>query len=405
MSFKNLGLTAELIKAVSAKGYKHPTPIQKKAIPAVLSKMDVLGGAQTGTGKTAAFTLPILQILAQQKYKSQIPRVLILTPTRELALQVHGSVRAYGKELPFRSVAVFGGVNINSQKRELRRGADISVATPGRLLDHAGQGSINLSQIQILVLDEADRMLDMGFINDIKRIIRLLPRKRQNLLFSATYSQEIRELSKNILNNPLQIETEARNTAAETVRQIVHPVEQSRKKELLVQLINGEQWQQVLVFTRTKHGANKLAKYLNREGLKAAAIHGDKTQSVRTRTLSDFKNNDIQTLVATDIASRGLDINLLPYVVNYDLPHVPEDYVHRIGRTGRAGSRGMAVSFVSSAEKKLLSGIEKLLKKKIEVNNIPGFNLSNTQKTENNGRNPARRKRKRNYRKYKAVIA
>lgn len=401
MSFKNLGLTAELKNAVSAKGYKHPTPIQKQAIPAVLSGRDVLGGAQTGTGKTAAFTLPILQILSEQKYKSQIPRVLILTPTRELASQVHSSVQAYGKGLQLRFSAIYGGVNINSQKKELRRGADITIATPGRLLDHARQGSINLSQIQILVLDEADRMLDMGFIPDIRRIIKLLPHKRQNLLFSATYSKEIRELSGEILVNPLQIEAEARNTAAETVKQVVHPVEQARKKELLVQLIKSEQWSQTLVFTRTKHGANKLAKQLKVKGINAAAIHGDKTQSIRTRTLAEFKNGIIQTLVATDIASRGLDINLLPFVVNYDMPYVPEDYIHRIGRTGRAGAEGRAVSFVSNNEKKLLNGIEKLLKRKLEVNTVPGFeNVSFTHPEELTTGKKKYNKRRRNRKRF-----
>jgi ATP-dependent RNA helicase RhlE len=408
MSFKNLGLTEELVKAVSVKGYKNPTPIQKQAIPAVLSGIDVLGGAQTGTGKTAAFTLPILQILSEQKYKSSIPRVLILTPTRELAAQVGGSVKLYGKGLPFRSSVVFGGVNINAQKRELRRGADIVVATPGRLLDHAGQGSINLSQVKILVLDEADRMLDMGFINDIKRITKLLPKKRQNLLFSATYSAEIRELSKNLLNNPLQIETEARNTAAETVRQIVHPVEQARKKELLVQLINNEKWPQVLVFTRTKHGAYKLAKHLVVKGVNAAAIHGDKTQSARTKTLAEFKSGMTQILVATDIASRGLDINLLPFVVNYDLPYVPEDYIHRIGRTGRAGAEGIAVSFVSSGEKKLLNGIEKLLKRKLDVNVVPGFDsgpVNHTKKSDGIYKGGKRNKRRRRFKNRRVVTA
>ena len=382
MSFNNLGLTAELLSAVSAKGYTSPTPIQKQAIPAILANRDVLGGAQTGTGKTAAFALPILQILNKQKYKSRHPRALILTPTRELAAQVGESVRTYGMKLSLRSAIIFGGVNINPQKSQLRNGIDILVATPGRLLDHTRQGTLNLSRIEILVLDEADRMLDMGFIHDIKKILKLLPQKRQNLLFSATYSNEIKKLSQGLLNNAEYIEVASRNTAAETVSQIVHPVARTKKRELLSQLIRKQEWTQVLVFTRTKHGANRLAKQLISDGINAAAIHGNKSQAARTKALAGFKNGKIHTLVATDIAARGLDINLLPHVVNYELPDVPEDYIHRIGRTGRAGAEGQAVSLVSAEENKLLNDIEKLLNKKIREDIIPGFKQEFSSETE-----------------------
>ncbi len=376
MSFNNLGLTAELLSAVSNNGYTSPTPIQKQAIPAILENRDVLGGAQTGTGKTAAFTLPMLQILNKQKNTGRHPRALILTPTRELAAQVGESVRTYGKKLSLRSAIIFGGVNINPQKNQLRNGIDILVATPGRLLDHVGQRTLNLSHIEIFVLDEADRMLDMGFIHDIRKVIKLLPIKRQNLLFSATFSNEIKKLSQGILNNPKFIEVARRTLAAENVSQIVHPVAQSRKRELLSQLIRKGEWSQVLVFTRTKHGANRLSKQLISDGINAAAIHGNKSQSARTAALAGFKSGKIRTLVATDIAARGLDINLLPHVVNFELPHVPEDYVHRIGRTGRAGACGQAVSLVSAEENKLLNGIQRLLNKEIQEEIIPGFKQS-----------------------------
>jgi len=380
MSFDALGLSAELLRAVSAQGYTSPTPIQQRAIPAVLARRDILAGAQTGTGKTAAFTLPILQILSQgsTSNRRRLPRSLVLTPTRELAAQVGESVRTYGRHLPLQAMQIFGGVGMGPQVDQLRRGVDIVVATPGRLLDHAGQGNIDLSSIEILVLDEADRMLDMGFIHDIRRILRLLPQRRQNLLFSATYSREIEQLANGLLQNPERIEVARRNTAAETVDQLVHPVAQSRKRALLSHLIRDGDWQQVLVFTRTKHGANRLAQQLDHDGITAAAIHGNKSQGARTRALADFKRGAVRILVATDIAARGLDIDKLPHVVNFELPNVPEDYIHRIGRTGRAGSDGTAVSLVSAAERGMLSGIERLLDRRIERRAIDGFDDTET---------------------------
>ena len=380
MSFDALGLSAELLRAVSAQGYTSPTPIQQRAIPAVLARRDILAGAQTGTGKTAAFTLPILQMLSQgsASNRRRLPRSLVLTPTRELAAQVGESVRTYGRHLPLQAMQIFGGVGMGPQVDQLRRGVDIVVATPGRLLDHAGQGNIDLSSIEILVLDEADRMLDMGFIHDIRRILRLLPQRRQNLLFSATYSREIEQLANGLLQNPERIEVARRNTAAETVDQLVHPVAQSRKRALLSHLIRAGDWQQVLVFTRTKHGANRLAQQLDHDGITAAAIHGNKSQGARTRALADFKRGAVRILVATDIAARGLDIDKLPHVVNFELPNVPEDYIHRIGRTGRAGSDGTAVSLVSSAERGMLSGIERLLDRRIERRTIDGFDDAET---------------------------
>ncbi len=373
MPFAELGLSAELLRAVAAQGYTQPTPIQLQAIPAVLSRRDVLAGAQTGTGKTAAFTLPMLHLLSQSSAQRRIPRGLVLTPTRELAAQVGESVRTYGQNLPLRSMQIFGGVGMGPQVDQLRRGVDIVVATPGRLLDHAGQGNVDLSGIEFLVLDEADRMLDMGFIHDIRRIIKLLPRQRQNLLFSATYSREIEQLANGLLNDPQRIEVARRNTAAETVDQLVHPVARDRKRELLSHLILTGDWQQVLVFTRTKHGANRLAQQLERDGITAAAIHGNKSQGARTRALADFKRGAVRTLVATDIAARGLDIDRLPHVVNFELPNVPEDYVHRIGRTGRAGSDGTAVSLVSTDERGLLGGIERVLGRRINSELVAGF--------------------------------
>jgi ATP-dependent RNA helicase RhlE len=373
MSFNNLGLMPELLKNVVAQGYTVPTPIQAQAIPVVLEGRDVMGGAQTGTGKTAAFALPVLQKLSQAGSRSRRPRCLVLTPTRELAAQVGESMIAYGAGLRLKTAIVFGGVGINPQINALRRGVDILVATPGRLLDHAGQRTVDLSGVEILILDEADRMLDMGFIHDIKRVLALLPAKRQNLLFSATYADEIKRLADGLLNNPEFIAVARRNTAAEKVDQVVHPVGLKAKKVLLAKLITEDEWGQALVFTRTKHGANRLSTYLEKQGIAAAAIHGNKSQTARTRALSDFKKGKIQILVATDIAARGLDIEKLPHVVNFDLPNVAEDYVHRIGRTGRAGLSGSAVSLVSADEEKLLRPIERLLGRAIPVTRIEGF--------------------------------
>ena len=367
MQFNELNLRPEILQAIEAKGYTTPTPIQAQAIPAVLSGADILAGAQTGTGKTAAFTLPLLELLSNKPAKSKKPRALVLTPTRELAAQVAESVKIYGSTLPLKSAVVFGGVNINPQKKQFRDGVDIVVATPGRLLDHADQKTVDLSEINILVLDEADRMLDMGFIRDIRKIIKLLPKKCQNLLFSATYSKEIKRLADDLLHNPKMIEVARRNTTAETVAQVVYHIDKGQKRHLLTHLIKKEDWYQVLVFTRTKHGANRLTKQLNSAKITASAIHGNKSQNSRTRALAEFKSGDIQVLVATDIAARGLDIDKLPHVVNFELPNVPEDYVHRIGRTGRAGSDGVALSLVSPDEKKHLKGIERLIKKQIPV--------------------------------------
>ena len=377
-SFAGLGLSAELMRAVADQGYAHPTPVQAQAIPVILEGRDVLAGAQTGTGKTAGFTLPLLQRLVARAGASASParhplRALILTPTRELAAQVEESVRTYGKYLPLRSALVYGGVGINPQIQALRRGVDILVATPGRLLDHLQQKTVSLAHIEILVLDEADRMLDMGFIRDIRRILALLPAKRQNLLFSATFSDDIRKLADSLLHDPAQVEVARRNAESELVSQRVYPVDQTRKRELLAHLVASGNWQQVLVFCRTKHGANRLAQQLSREGLQADAIHGNKSQPQRVRALAGFKNGTVRVLVATDIAARGLDIVELPHVVNFDLPHVPEDYVHRIGRTGRAGVTGEAVSLVSAEESSLLSAIERLLGRKLERQVIAGF--------------------------------
>jgi ATP-dependent RNA helicase RhlE len=373
MPFSALGLSAEMLRSVAAQGYTRPTPIQMQAIPAVLSRRDILAGAQTGTGKTAAFALPMLQLLSKSNSRHLSPRSLVLTPTRELAAQVGESVRIYGRYLPLRSMQIFGGVGMGPQLAQLRRGVDIIVATPGRLLDHAGQHDVDLSRIELLVLDEADRMLDMGFIHDIRRIIKLLPRRRQNLLFSATYTREIEGLATGLLDDPLRIEVARRNMAAEKVEQLVHFVDKEQKRALLSHLIRSGGWQQVLVFTRTKHGANRLAQLLERDGITAAAIHGNKSQGARTRALADFKREAVRTLVATDIAARGLDIDRLPHVVNFELPHVPEDYVHRIGRTGRAGSDGTAISLVGADERGLLAGIEKLLGRRIRSQVVTGF--------------------------------
>ena len=371
--FENLGLRPELLKAITTRGYKTATPIQAQSIPKILAGHDILAGAQTGTGKTAAFALPLLQILSNKQNQGHRPRALILTPTRELAAQVLEFIKDYGKDLTLRSTAIFGGVNIRPQKAKLRNGIDILVATPGRLMDHVSQKTLDLSRIELLVLDEADRMLDMGFINDIRKIIRLMPPKRQNLLFSATYSHEIKKLADKILNQPELIEVATRNATVDTIDQVIHPVSRARKRQLLSTLIQKENWKQVLVFTRTKYGADKLTKYLISAKITAIAIHGNKNQGARTRALADFKRGTVRVLVATDIAARGLDINLLPHVVNYELPEVAENYVHRIGRTGRAGANGKAISLVSPEEQKALYGIHKLLRHKIPVEIIKGF--------------------------------
>ncbi|MBY0473659.1 MAG: DEAD/DEAH box helicase [Nitrosomonas sp.] len=378
MSFATFGLSDEIIRAVTERGYTVPTPIQAQAIPAVLTGGDLLAGAQTGTGKTAGFTLPILHRLSDKSVKGpsigRPPiRALILVPTRELAAQVEESVRDYGKYLKLSSMIMIGGVNINPQITRLKSRVDILVATPGRLLDHVQQKTLSLSQIEILVLDEADRMLDMGFIRDIKKILALLPKQRQNLLFSATFSDEIRALADNLLNQPALIEAARRNAVADKVTHVVHPVDRERKRNLLAHLIKQHGWSQVLVFTRTKHGANKLAEFLTAGGIPALAIHGNKSQTARTQALAKFKTGNLQVLVATDIAARGIDISELPHVVNFELPHVPEDYVHRIGRTGRAGAEGDAVSLVCVDEIKLLTGIEKLIKHELRSQVIAGF--------------------------------
>jgi ATP-dependent RNA helicase RhlE len=390
MSFQSLGLSAELCRAVSEKGYSEATPIQRQAIPVVLEGRDILAGAQTGTGKTAGFTLPLLHRLHARPHGGRKSiRALILTPTRELAAQVEESVRTYGKYLPLKSAVMFGGVGFNPQVENLRRGVDILVATPGRLLDHVAQKTVDLSKVEILVLDEADRMLDMGFIRDIRKILALLPKQRQNLLFSATYSDEIKQLADGLLRDPALIEVARRNTSAETVTQVVHPVDRERKRALLSHLISGNQWRQVLVFTRTKHGANRLAEQLGKDGITSAAIHGNKSQGARTRALAEFKSGDVRVLVATDIAARGLDIDQLPHVVNFELPNVPEDYVHRIGRTGRAGNAGEAMSLVCVDEHGLLRDIERLLKREIAKVVISGFEPDASIKAEPipNGRN------------------
>jgi ATP-dependent RNA helicase RhlE len=376
MSFESLGLLDTLLRAIKEAGYTDPTPIQAQAIPAVLAGGDLLAGAQTGTGKTAGFTLPLLHQLATDpgvKPGKPVIRALILTPTRELAAQVEESVRTYGKYLPLRSMVMFGGVGMNPQIDALRRGVDILVATPGRLLDHHQQGTLDLSHVKFFVLDEADRMLDMGFIHDIRRVLAILPAKKQSLLFSATFSDEIKVLAEKLLHQPKSIEVARRNATADTIAQKIHPVDRDLKKELLTHLIKQNNWHQVLVFTRMKHGANRLVEYLQKQDISAMAIHGNKSQSARTRALADFKSGDLQVLVATDIAARGIDIDQLPHVVNYELPNVPEDYVHRIGRTGRAGADGEAVSLVCVDENGFLADIEKLIKRSIPKEAVPGF--------------------------------
>ena len=376
MSFDSLGLRADLLRAVASQRYGRPTPIQAQAIPEILAGHDLLAGAQTGTGKTAAFVLPVLHRLAEQGHPQRHPRALILTPTRELAAQIGERVQAYGVHLPLKSAVIFGGVGMQPQIDRLQRGVDILIATPGRLLDHASRKTVDLSRIQILILDEADRMLDMGFIHDIKRVLRLIPERRQNLLFSATYSDEIRRLADGLLKHPKTVEVARRNSTVAAVAQSAHPVDRQRKPDLLAHLIHREGWDQVLVFTRTKHGANKLAERLTRDGITAAAIHGNKSQSARTRALAEFKQGLVRALVATDIAARGLDIANLPQVVNFELPNVAEDYVHRIGRTGRAGADGSALSLVSHDERGLLKGIERLLRREIPMTPVVGFEPS-----------------------------
>ncbi|MGV0033521.1 MAG: DEAD/DEAH box helicase [Candidatus Azotimanducaceae bacterium WSBS_2022_MAG_OTU7] len=384
MSFEELGLSEPLLKAISENGYTEPTAIQSAAIEPVLAGKDLMASAQTGTGKTAAFTLPLLEKLNQLDNPGNHPRVLIITPTRELAAQIEASAQTYGKHLTLQSLAVFGGVKIGPQIKKLRQGIDILVATPGRLLDLCQQGAVNLKNIDVLVLDEADRMLDMGFIPDIKRIQKLLPENKQTLMFSATYSPEIRKLAHDYLSHPIEVNVTPKNAAAHTVEQVLHPVDKRRKSELLQHLVKANGWSQALVFSKTKHGANKLTRDLVKIGVRAAAIHGNKSQAQRTKALEDFKRGKVEILVATDIASRGIDISELPMVINFDLPHVPEDYVHRIGRTGRAGTTGNAISLVCADEFKQLRDIERVISKPLERVEIEGFEpdhilpLSNT---------------------------
>ena len=373
MSFNQFGLSAELLRAVDELGYAQATPIQQQAIPLVLANRDLLAGAQTGTGKTAAFALPLLQRLQRGTENRRRIRALVLTPTRELAAQVADSVRDFGRYLPFRASVIYGGVSINTQVAKLKKGADVVVATPGRLLDHLQRRTIDLGAVEMLVLDEADRMLDMGFIRDLRKILAALPRERQNLLFSATFSPEIRRLAADLLNAPTEIRIGVNGRPADGIRQVVYPVDRQRKRELLSQQIATQNWSRALVFTRTKSGANRLATQLLADGLKCAAIHGNKSQSARLRALDEFKSGNVRVLVATDLAARGLDIERLPYVVNYELPHVPEDYVHRIGRTARAGEKGHAISLVCVDEHGLLADIEKLLQQRIRKEVVPGY--------------------------------
>ena len=383
MSFKKLGLSDELLNAIQEKGYSQTTPVQEKTIPYILQGLDILAGAQTGTGKTAAFALPILNRLQQSESKRRRIRALVLTPTRELASQVGGSFRDYGSNLRFKTAVIYGGVSIKTQKDKLRNGVDIVVATPGRLLDHLNQRTLDLSETEVFVLDEGDRMLDMGFIVDIKKIIKHLPDKRQNLLFSATFPKEIKSLAARLLDSPKQIQMSPQNSITEKVKQKIYPVDRARKRELLIHSIKEEKWFQVLVFIKTKRAADKLTKQLNKHRIKSDVIHGDKTQAARTRALKSFKDGNIQVLVATDVAARGIDINLLPFVINYNLPMVPEDYIHRIGRTARAGKEGTAISLVSADEFHLLSEIERLLKFRIPREDIEGFETTQHLNTTN----------------------
>ena len=391
MSFNELGLSKPLLKAVSKKGYTEPSPIQEKAIPLILEGKDVLASAQTGTGKTAGFTLPMLQILSEGPRLRKRPiRALVLTPTRELAAQVLENVKDYSQFLDIRSTVIFGGVNQNPQVRALRKGVDVLVATPGRLLDLQSQKALSLAKVEILVLDEADRMLDMGFLRDINKILALMPAKRQNLLFSATFSKEIKKLAKGFMHKPILVEATPENSTVEMIKQKIYDVDKSRKTALIIKLISEGNWQQVLVFTRTKHGANRLCKKMDRKGITAAAIHGNKSQAARTRALAAFKKGSVRVLVATDIAARGLDIPLLPHVVNFELPNVPEAYVHRIGRTGRAGASGEAISLVSHDERAYVRGIERLIGEKLKREVIEGFEPSENpppKPTNSRGRN------------------
>ncbi len=394
MSFDKLGLSKPLLQAIKEQGYVSPTPIQKKAIPIILDGRDILAGAQTGTGKTAGFTLPLLELLSRKKIQKgkHYPKALILTPTRELAAQVGKSVALYGKHLSFKSTVIFGGVKINPQITQLKKGVDIVIATPGRLLDHLSQKTIDLQNIEFLILDEADRMLDMGFIDSIKKVLKVIPKQKQTLLFSATYSDEIKKLSNSLLKSPALVEVARQNRSSEQVAQSVYHVDKGRKQELLVHLINEGKWQQVLVFTRTKHGANKLTGQLEKDGISAVAIHGNKSQSARTKALASFKKGDVRVLVATDIAARGIDIDQLPHVVNYELPNISEDYVHRIGRTGRAGNEGEALSLVCIDEDDYLKNIEKLIKKDIPKVWLKGFKPDPSIKAEPINRGGSRNK-------------
>ncbi|MBU2920152.1 DEAD/DEAH box helicase [Winogradskyella psychrotolerans] len=401
MSFKSLGLSEPLLQAIQKKGYETPSPIQAKAIPPVLEGKDVLASAQTGTGKTAGFTLPLLHLLSNGSQQRHRPiRALILTPTRELAAQVYANVKEYSEFLNIRSTVIFGGVNQKPQVNKLSQGVDVLVATPGRLIDLENQGLLSLSKVEIFVLDEADRMLDMGFLRDIERVMKLIPAKRQNLMFSATFSKDIKKLAYSILNNPVQVEATPENTAVEVIQQKVYRVAKGKKTGLIIKLISEGNWKQVLVFTRTKHGANKLCKKMISQGITAAAIHGNKSQGARTKALAGFKNGAVRVLVATDIAARGLDIPLLPHVINFELPNISEDYVHRIGRTGRAGASGEAISLVSADETTYLRGIEKLIAMKIEVEILEGFEPDPNASTEpikpGQNRNQGRRKNSNN---------
>ncbi|MFC1476625.1 DEAD/DEAH box helicase [Fibrobacterota bacterium] len=374
MSFASMGLSAPLLKAVTDKGYNIPSPIQAQAIPAVIEGRDVMAAAQTGTGKTAGFTLPLLDRLSKGRHAgSNQVRALVLTPTRELAAQVEESVATYGKYLTLRSTVVFGGVKINPQMKILRNGVDILVATPGRLLDLYNRNAIKFNQLEVLILDEADRMLDMGFIHDIRKIMALMPKQRQNLMFSATFSNQVRNLAKGLVNNPVQISVNPHNITVDAIEQLIYPVDKNKKTALLIKLIRDNKWDQVLVFTKTKHGSNRLTRHLGNKDINAVAIHGNKSQAARTKALDGFKNGSIQILVATDIAARGLDIDQLPQVVNFELPHVPHDYVHRIGRTGRMGAKGQAVSLVCGDELKMLTAIERLIKQAIPRKVIDGI--------------------------------
>ena len=383
MSFKNLGLSDELLNTIQKEGYSEATPVQERAIPLINKGMDILAGAQTGTGKTAAFALPILNRLQQSKLKKRKVRALILTPTRELAAQVNNSFRTYGTALPFKTIEIFGGVSMRPQKSKLKKGVDIVVATPGRLLDHLSQNTIDLSGVEVFVLDEADRMLDMGFKRDIEKVIKQLPERRQNLLFSATFPKEIQKLASRLLNSPKKIQVASENSTAEKVKQTVYPVDQSRKRDLLIHSIKENNWFQVLVFIKTKRAADKLTRQLNKKGILSDTIHGNKTQAARSKALEGFKKGKVQVLVATDVAARGIDIDLLPVVINFNLPMVAEDYIHRIGRTARAGKEGEAISLVCAEEFNLLSDIERLLKFRIPREDIEGFETTQHLNTTN----------------------